>query len=269
MTCGLWIMILVGKITKIGENKCKFVTVKSVVKVLALVLPFCMGCGSGKVEQDVAETGSCSRRFHPLDSMPGDGCVKLRISPRVGALGRQFNDKQPEQLAAARAVGIDPIREPRDAWNLRRPVELIESCEDFYVDSLTHSYPYLVPEAADLLHTLGARFRDTLEARGGGDYRIKVTSVLRTAESVRRLRRRNVNAVDTSTHQFGTTFDVSYVRFVCDSANEVPRTQGDLKNLLAEILLELRDSARCLVKYERKQGCFHITVTPPPTLTDR
>lgn len=216
------------------------------------------------VHDSASSYGVACREFHPLDSMPDAGCVKLRVSPRVGALGRQFNDRQPRHLAAAFLAGIGPIQSARDAWHLNRPVELIESCEDFVVDSLTHSYPYLVPEAADLLHTIGARFCDTLVARGGGDYRIKVTSVLRTADSVRRLRRRNVNAVDTSAHQFGTTFDVSYVRFVCDSANTVPRTQADLKNLLAEILLELRDSAKCLVKYERKQGRFHITVTPPP-----
>ena len=97
-------------------------------------------------------------------------------------------------------------------------------------------------------------------ARGGGNYRIKVTSALRTLESVNRLKKRNIKSLNRSAHLFGTTFDVSYVKFPCDSIT-VARTDGDLKNLLAEILLDLRSEGRCLVKYERKQGCFHITAT--------
>ncbi len=57
------------------------------------------------------------------------------------------------------------------------------------VDELTHSHhPYLVSEAASLLHDVGRRFNDSLMARGGGNYRIKVTSALRTLESVNRLK---------------------------------------------------------------------------------
>jgi hypothetical protein len=45
---------------------------------------------------------------------------------------------------------------------------------------------------------------------------------------------------------------------VCDSVN-IPRTQADLKALLAEILADLQNNNRCYVKHERRQGCFHIT----------
>ena len=81
----------------------------------------------------------------------------------------------------------------------------VRSCADFYVDDLRHSYPYLVPEAAALLHDIGAAFNDSLEARGGGSYRMKVTSLLRTPYTVRSLRRVNRNAVGESTHFYGTT----------------------------------------------------------------
>ena len=128
--------------------------------------------------------------------------------------------------------------------------------------------PYLVPEARALLHDIGRAFRDTLAARGGGDYRIKVTSVLRTPSLVRQLRRRNRNSVDSSAHLYGTTFDISYSEFICNRSGGPYRTQEDLKNLLGEIVAEMRSRGRCWAVYERKQSCFHITVrpagSPPP-----
>jgi uncharacterized protein YprB with RNaseH-like and TPR domain len=75
---------------------------------------------------------------------------------------------------------------------------------------------------------------------------------------VKRLRRRNGNAVDTSAHLYGTTFDISYAKFICDSP-EKPRTQEDLKNLLGEVVYDMQQRGRCYVKFEHKQACFHIT----------
>ena len=118
-----------------------------------------------------------------------------------------------------------------------------------------------MPEAADLLKEIGRRFNDSLQARGGGDYRIKVTSVMRTAATVKRLRRVNRNATEASAHQYATTFDISYSRFICDSIN-VNRTFEDLKNLLGEIIYDLREEGRCYIKFERRQSCFHITARP-------
>ena len=194
------------------------------------------------------------------DSMPSGG-KKLHINPVGGTLAKVFNDSNYLHLRASKALGIRPIARPADAWHTRRPLVKITSNPDFLVDDLTHSMPYLVPEAATLLHDIGSAFNDSLKARGGGAYRIKVTSVLRTPTTVKSLRRRNVNAVETSTHLFGTTFDKSHAQFICDN-DSVVRTQEDLKNLLAEVLLDLKRQNRCYVKYERKQACFHITARP-------
>lgn len=196
-----------------------------------------------------------------LDSMPAGG-VKLRVNPVGGPLAKVFNDSNYLQLRASKALGIRPVRCPSDAWHISRPLVKIVSNPDFYVDNLTHSMPYLVPEAADLLHDIGRAFNDSLKARGGGAYRIKVTSVLRTPATVKSLRRRNGNAIEESTHLYGTTFDISHAQFICDSPS-LPRTQEDLKNLLAEVLLDLKHRNLCYVKYERKQACFHITARPP------
>lgn len=195
-----------------------------------------------------------------LDNAPDDNCVKLSLKS-IGPLRRAFRDSNYRHLESARVFGTRLIRDVNDAWCIDYPLVKIRSCREYYVDELTHSMPYLVPEAAELLGEVGRRFNDTLAARGGGNYRIKVTSVLRTPATVSRLRRINRNATDSSAHQFATTFDISYSRFICDSLG-VNRSFEDLKNLLAEILYDLREEERCFVVFERKQSCFHVTVRP-------
>lgn len=192
-----------------------------------------------------------------LDSMPPGG-IKMKINPVGGYLGRVFSDSNKYHIASAEQLGVAPMYTLADAWRQSNRLEPLRTCEAYYLDNLTHSLPYLIPEAHQLLREIGLAFRDSLKSRGGGDYRIKVTSVLRTPALVRRLRRRNRNAVDTSAHLYGTTFDISYLKFICDSAR-TPRTQEDMKNLLAEVICDFRDQGRCYVKYERKQSCFHIT----------
>lgn len=172
-----------------------------------------------------------------------------------------FNDSNHVQLVAAEKLGIEPVTDMASAWNLSRPVVKIASCEEYYLEELTHSIPYLVPEAATLLKDIGARFNKLLWERGESKYRIKVTSVLRTPESIDRLMRRNVNAVEVSAHQYATTFDVSYSKFVKDQEAN-PRTFGNLCDLLSEVLQDFQSQGRCYVKYEGKQSCFHITVRP-------
>lgn len=196
-----------------------------------------------------------------LDSAPDSDCVRIRINP-IGTLRKVFNDSNHVQLQSASQIGFRPITRDTDILHLNRPVQRVASCEDYYIDNLTHSYPYLVPEAADLLADIGRAFRDSLDARGGGAYRIKVTSLLRTQATVKKLRRVNRNATGESTHSYGTTFDISYSKFICDDVSAPHRTFEDLKNLLAEVLLNLRQQGRCYVKYEVKQSCFHITVRP-------
>lgn len=195
-----------------------------------------------------------------LDSAPDENCVKLSLKS-IGPLRRAFRDSNYRHLESARVFGTRILSDVGVAWCIDYPLVKVRSCREYYVDELTHSFPYLVPEAAELLGEIGRRFNDTLAARGGGNYRIKVTSVLRTPATVSRLRRINRNATDSSAHQFATTFDISYSRFICDSLG-VNRSFEDLKNLLGEILYDLREDERCFVVFERKQSCFHVTVRP-------
>ena len=192
------------------------------------------------------------------DSMP-DMTERLHVNP-VGNYAVVFNDSNYVHYAEAEPQGIVPINTDADLGRITKPLVHVRSNENFFVAELTHSFPYLIPQAYDLLNDIGRRFNSTLRERGGGDYRLKVTSVLRTEANVRSLRRVNRVAVDSSVHRFGTTFDISYTRFMMNHLQPPYRSAEDLKELLAEVLLQLRDEGRCFVKYERTTGCFHITV---------
>lgn len=192
-----------------------------------------------------------------LPDMP-EPTQKIRINLR-GALGELFNDSNHVHWASAEKIGVRPITDTRSHFNPGRDLVKVVSCRDYYLEPLTHSAPYLVPEAAEMLHEIGRRFNDSLAARGGGAYRIRVTSVLRTPDNVARLRRANSNAVDSSVHQLGTTVDISYSRFACSDASQPRRSTEDLKNLLGEVLLAMRSEGKVWVKYERKQPCYHVT----------
>ena len=171
---------------------------------------------------------------------------------------RTFNDLNDRHLKAARQWGIEPVSAAEVLKRRPGKVEEIKSCSLYAVDPLNQSQPYLVPRAATLLRTIAANFKDSLSSKGLPSYSIIVTSVLRTNESLKKLRRRNLNASANSAHLFGTTFDIAYARFKKSAFRE---TETDkLKSVLAEVLRDLRNEKRCYVRYEYKQGCFHITV---------
>lgn len=196
---------------------------------------------------------------------PEQGCPRLPLRHLGAPIGRLFSDSNAIHLANARGAGIRPVESSEDAWNATRGLVKIRSCSLYYIQPLTHSYPYLTRNAADLLQEICSRFRDSLQSRGGGSYRPKVTSVLRTRASVGRLRRVNRNAISESAHCYGTTFDISHSKFICDDATDIGRTFEDLKNLLAEVVADMRAQGRCVVKFERRQACLHITVCDSTT----
>lgn len=202
------------------------------------------------------ETDTVSHHLARLPEMP-EPTRDIKVN-YFGNLRQYFNDSNYIHWQEAELYGIEPLTDTRSHWKLRSPIVKVTTCRDFYLDTLIYSRPYLVPSAAGRLHEIGRRFRDTIDARGGGDYRIKVTSLLRTPRTVKLLRRRNRNAIDSSVHQFGTTFDISYASFIADNADN-PRSVDDLKGILAEVLKAMREEGKIWVKYERGQPCFHIT----------
>ena len=177
-----------------------------------------------------------------------------------GSYNRDFNDLNPVHLAEAQKIGIEPVPSREAAEHASRKMEEIQTNKYYEVEELTHSIPYLVPEAATLLEDIGRNFQDSLRNLNASIYKVKVTSVTRTGDDVKNLKKRNSNSSANSAHQYGTTFDVSWARYTkVDEEDTLNIDKDQLKMVLAMVLRDLKKADRCYVKHERKQGCFHIT----------
>ena len=188
--------------------------------------------------------------------------VKHRIFS-VPHFGNTFPDQQDVQILAANKYGVNPVQNREEAEHSKGKLVYVGSNPFFYVDKLNNSIPYLVPRASVLLQDIGRAYFDSLQIKGIPLHKIIVTSILRTKDDVAKLRTRNGNATENSCHLYGTTFDVCYNRYKQIQTRQQPRRQvqnDTLKWVLSEVLRDMRDRNRCLVKYEVKQGCFHITV---------
>lgn len=190
-------------------------------------------------------------KWHPVRSVPSYAAC--------------FPDVQDVQIVAARKWGVRPVRDRAEAEHRRKELVYIGANPLYCIDGgMTHSIPYLVPRAASLLSTIGRNYLDSLYIKGIPLHRIIVSSVLRTEDDVARLKRHNVNAESQSCHRFGTTFDISYIRFSTVSPPGEPQRRAvsddTLKYVLSEVLRDLREQGRCYIKYEVHQSCFHITV---------
>ena len=178
---------------------------------------------------------------------------------------REFNDLNETQLKVAQAIGVPPVADRDAAEHLKTKLVRLEDTDTYVVDSLTHSIPYLIPSAKELLDLIGKNFQDSLAAKGLNPNKLIVTSVLRTEADVAKLRRRNLNASENSTHRYGTTFDLSYWNYVKIPEylgrpyEDVP--QSYLRATLSQVLKDIHDQpGTCYIKFERKQSCVHITV---------
>ena len=182
-------------------------------------------------------------------------------NPKHDKYSVMFNDVQKTQIAAAKKYGISLIKDrtaAQEAINSGLLVELSD-CNEYKLAPMGYSIPYLTANAAEILEKIGSNFRDSLNARGICDHKIIVTSVLRTDADVEKLMKNNTVAVKNSAHRHATTFDISYVRYEPVGLG-IGTDIGVLKSVLAGVLEDLRDEKLCYVKYEKSQGCFHITV---------
>lgn len=200
----------------------------------------------------------------PTKWTTADGSMIIHKVLSVPGFSKSFPDSNSVQLLSARRYGVPPVRNRADAGARKRELVYIGSNPYFYLDKLHNSIPYLVPRAAVLLQDIGRNFFDSLVIKGIPLHKIIVTSVLRTQEDVVHLRTRNGNATQNSCHLYGTTFDVCYNRYQTVEDPDGParhKVPNDtLKWVLSEVLRDLRVQNRCYIKYEVKQGCFHMTV---------
>lgn len=143
-----------------------------------------------------------------------------------------------------------------DSYNL---VEITDN-EYYEIPHLRNSLPYLQESAEEFLNLLGERFCDKLEESGLRKYRFSISSILRTLEDQKSLRKTNINATpNSSSHYYGRTFDIVQTRYF-ERSNSKPVYTYRLRNILLRELIKLQDEGKCYVLLERQTKCIHVTV---------
>jgi hypothetical protein len=172
----------------------------------------------------------------------------------------QLNDSVHHYLEHSYLTGIKKtIKKEAEIIPLMENGTLLKivDTEKFKIDSLEYSYPYLTLKAKKLLEEIGESFQNQLTNTNLKSTRIIITSILRTTNTIKRLRRKNKNAIRYSPHLHGTTFDITYINF--DNEKEVSKSEKEvLKEILAKTLHQLRSNKKCWVTFEQFQTCFHV-----------
>lgn len=230
--------------------------------------------GLSRLDSAVSEI---SRRFEGVDDLKTAQEQRLRVY------------RNAQHLAAARALGVGRVTGQDEIDRLVEEGRLvrIEDNPYYYLQDLTLSVPYVTPDAAKLLDEIGRRFHEQLRNHGLPLFRFNISSVLRTEESQRLLRRENPNATrGVSTHEFGTTLDVVFHTYAYHPTPDdvLPPTPysflnvhlekmriraydalgmrywQELQGILGRVLIDLQNKGAVLVTLEREQPVFHITV---------
>lgn len=220
--------------------------------------------------------GSANRRLSPMPVMTAFAEAELR----------RFRNNA--HVARARALGVRAVNEQvvDSLVDAGRFIQLEDSTR-YWIVRRGASPATVVPEMRSLLEELGRRFHARLADLGLPGYRIEVTSALRTTERQAELRRTNSNAAaGVSSHEFGTTVDLSYAAFappeeipdhiladvppalaphldrVVDLALESVsgRKSRELGAVFSDVLAGAQRDGLALVIYERQQTVYHLTI---------
>jgi hypothetical protein len=121
----------------------------------------------------------------------------------------------------------------------------------YRVQKLDYSRAWMVSKGKSMLEKIGTRF--SKETKG---HTFTISSITRTLEDQCRLRRVNSNAaLGISSHNYGNSFDISYVRF-----NNILKYNPKMELALEKVLKYYYDLGRIYYIKERQQSCFHVTV---------
>jgi hypothetical protein len=124
----------------------------------------------------------------------------------------------------------------------------------YRIDRLKYSNAVLLPEVRDLLENMGNDYADALKGTDSEGTVFRVTSMTRTNNQQRSLRKRNRNATKSlSTHSYGASFDIAFM----DRANEDDNCNRPTREI-QKLLLRYQNEGRILIIPEG--GCMHITL---------
>lgn len=250
----------------------------------------------------VVAADACAASAVLLDSVRADFAAHLARRERLfyetpllrkrekRALRQSRND---DHVARARQLGIDPdapAYHPDGAAGLR----CLRADSPYYLDHEC-GMPQLTSDALASLELVGSRFHARLLEAGLPPVRMAVSSAYRSAAYQALLRRSNRNASrTTSSHEFGTTYDLAWRRFyglapgvydpnayapppglaaayacLADDLRAAERawaTQMTEKftarfaAVLGRALIDLEGEGLVLALREWRQPCYHVTV---------
>ena len=107
----------------------------------------------------------------------------------VWSYKKVFGDINDLQLTAAHKYGITPISTREEAEEMTKKLKEIKTCDLYVVDELTHSIPFLVPGAFNLLDAIGQNFLNEKSAFDGitadnvvGTWRVNIPYGVYTGE---------------------------------------------------------------------------------------
>lgn len=123
----------------------------------------------------------------------------------------------------------------------------------YHLYGLSHSEPFLLPAAREVLEDMANRFADAMKGTADEGASIRITSLTRTQSQQDRLRRRNANAFKgKSSHSYGASFDVAFI----DRPNESVTCPGPTW-AMQTILKDMQNEGKILIIPEG--NCMHIT----------
>jgi hypothetical protein len=173
------------------------------------------------------------------------------LAESKGKAKKDWNQKHIDQ---AKKVGVGSLK---DMSALNKFIEYerllsVVSDKGYIVADMTHSYPYLTKDAILTLRKIGASFYEA----SGDSSAFTVSSLTRTESTQKKLRKRNSNASKReSSHTFGVSFDISYIRY-----NGVREWNYERTKALEGVLATMQKNGEIYVLKERNQSCFHITI---------
>jgi hypothetical protein len=175
---------------------------------------------------------------------------------------KKLNDRIVDYSSAAKLKGINASKDEKE---LRKKISdgrlvKVSSGNKYLVERMTFSYPAITKESKMLLDEIGRRFRDKTSGKGLKEARFIVTSMTRKTETMKSLRRNNLNASENSPHLYGNAFDISYKRFIVRKWVVTNCDKKFLKDVLGEVIWELREEGKCWATYEKGQSCYHIVL---------
>lgn len=157
-------------------------------------------------------------------------------------------------LEAGKATGLPPLKNQThlNTFVKKKKLVLIFPRTGYTIAKLTHSRPYLTPKSYKVLKEIGQSFYKQSKKKT-----FTVTSVTRTLYDQKRLARVNSNAVTSklSSHNYGCSFDISYIRF-----NRRRGPDARSEKLLQGILERMQRQGKLYYIKEYREKCFHVTV---------